>query len=204
LARYWASFGIVFVEQHTALLDGDLSLRSYTWAMSRPMGVRQAEQFISGDLKRQLRRDLREVRILREGDLECCVYFHLRRKLGSDWSIFSRKYVKQTGHFVDFVLFHKGKPRLAMEIKWRYKAIQEKDRSSLRKILDHKHIKKAYFLTALPDKNVYINLRGNKRKTEKNRLVELRVGLDWGKKRVKKWQEKRYHFTRRMGLKVMP
>lgn len=168
--------------------------------MPKRMGVREAEQFISGDLKRLLREDLRKVLILREGDLECCAYFHLRKRLGKDWRIFSRKYVKRTGHFVDFVLFREGRPRIAIEIKWRHKIIHEKDRASLQKMLKHRHIKKAYFLTALPDKRLYTKLGATKKREEIRRLIEIRVGLDWGDNRVAKWWAQRAHFTKRMGL----
>jgi hypothetical protein len=168
--------------------------------MTTSRTLQEVEQFISGPLKKQLREDLRKEKILREGDIECCTYFHLRRRLGSRWLIFSRKYASKTKHFVDLVLFHNWKPRIAIEIKWRRKKISGKDRKSLGLMLSRPHLRKAYFISILPDRKSYVKLGTKKADREKRKLIEIRIGLDWQPARIEQWKKHRRPYTRWTGI----
>jgi hypothetical protein len=61
----------------------------------------------------------------------------------------SRYFARNTGHYIDLVLFRGSKPKVAIEIKWNRKMIDKKDRRSLRRNLDQLGAKKVYCLTLL-------------------------------------------------------
>lgn len=52
-------------------------------AMKR-IGLQRLESFVRKTLPRRLAKDLLHFRMVKEADLECCVYYHLRRFLGRD------------------------------------------------------------------------------------------------------------------------
>ncbi len=139
----------------------------------------QVHEFLRHGLKGKLRNDLRKVRILKEADLECCTYFHLRTFLKSDedWHVFARKYSSRTGYYSDIVVYKKKKQQLAIEIKWRWDELSRKDRRSLQSVRKYLGIRKTYFISALPDKADYA--KGAKRRSEKYRLFEVIVDLGY-------------------------
>jgi len=65
-------------------------------------------------LKHKLREDFRELRIIKESDIETCAYYHLRIFLRKDprWNILARYFAKNTGHYIDLVIFRNSNPRL--------------------------------------------------------------------------------------------
>ena len=114
------------------------------------IGRRQVHDFICSDLVSALRRDLRAFKLVREADVECATYMHLRAFLDSDptWTVLARRHVPQTGYFVDLVLFEGKKPRIAIEIKWGRTSFNEKDRRSLGAAITELGVNKAYWLSA--------------------------------------------------------
>ena len=159
----------------------------------------QVQYFVHKTLKVKLRKDLRKLRIIKESDIETCAYHHLRVFLRGDprWNILARYFAKNTGHYIDLVIFRDSKPKIAIEIKWNRKTIARKDRRSLCRSLQRLRAKKVYCLTLLRDRVQYKKMR--KRETEKYRLHEIRVGLDWPTDRVKDWERKRNPLRQKMG-----
>lgn len=161
------------------------------------IGLNAANEFIKHELKKKLREDLRSSWIRREGDIECCVYFHLRRFLDSDavWRIFAHKHDKRTGSYPDLVIYRGNKLVFPIEIKWNREEISNRDRKKLRKYLS-KGASKGYFLTAGPDTDNYT--KANKSGGEKWKLFEVRVGLKFkgGKEssRYARWKKHRKLF----------
>jgi hypothetical protein len=158
----------------------------------------QVQNFVRVALKHKLREDFRELRIIKESDIETCAYYHLRTFLRKDprWNILARYFAKNTGHYIDLVIFRNSKPKIAIEIKWNRKKISRKDRRSLCRSLKPLGAKKAYCLTLLRDRSKYIRM--SKRKNEKYRLHEIRVGLDWPSDRMKDWELKRNPLRQKM------
>src|SRR5882724_178278 len=112
--------------------------------------LQNVETFLRKRLPEKLRLDLRGLQILKEADLECAAYHHLRRFLGEDprWRVFARKYVPITGHYVDLLVFKRQRPVIAMELKWGRKEIGAKDTHSLRRALENLRVNKAYWFSA--------------------------------------------------------
>jgi hypothetical protein len=50
------------------------------------------EYFIRHNLVVKLRNDLKKLRITKEADIECCIYYHLRKTLPADgiWTILAQ------------------------------------------------------------------------------------------------------------------
>lgn len=161
------------------------------------IGLNDVNEFIRHELKRKLRDDLRSHRILREGDIECCVYFHLRGFLNShaNWRIFAYKYDKRTGYYPDLVIFRKHAMAFPIEIKWNRKKISNHDRKKLRKFLK-RDASRGYFVTVGPDADKY--KKADKESEEKRNLFEVRTGLNFkdGKKSAlfAKWKKQRKLF----------
>lgn len=161
------------------------------------IGLNNVNEFIRYELKRKLRDDLRSHRILREGDIECCVYFHLRGFLNSDsnWRIFAHKHDKRTGYYPDLIIYQGNKLVFPVEIKWNREKLSNHDRKKLRKYLS-RGTSKGYFLTAGPDADNY--RKTNKVDEEKWKLFEVRVGLKFkdGKQssRYSRWKKQRKPF----------
>lgn len=138
------------------------------------------EFFVKHTLRSKLQKDLRNLRILKEGDVECCAYYHLRKILKPDpnWRVFARKFSPLTGFYTDLVIFHDKKARIAIEIKWGKKKISERDRSALACARKNLGVKKTYFYCVMPDASPYKKLP-EKKKTEKYRLFERVVDLSY-------------------------
>ena len=157
------------------------------------------EKFAKGELQRLLREDLLHHRIFKEADLECCVYFHLRKHLEHDkrWRIFGRKHSRKTGHYTDLVLYKRYSPSIAIELKWRTAELGQKDRSALGKALLELHAKKAYFFSVLPDEKAFKRSK-KKFKNEKWKLFEFPIGQPFTgadrEKRIKQWENRRKKF----------
>jgi hypothetical protein len=164
------------------------------------------ERFMRHSLPEKLRNDLRKLRITKEADAECCIYYHLRRTIPANgyWTILARKYARHTGHYIDLILLRKKRPRLAIEIKWNKKAMSTKDRRSLNKALRKMRVNKAYFISIGPDISGSSYVKKTKTESEKRRLHETSVGLDLNSARaklmIKKWKQQRNLLGKNMRL----
>jgi len=60
--------------------------------------VGKVEDYIQQKLNKKLQNDLKKLKMVKDADLECCAYFHLRKYLYRDcsWRIFARKYTADT------------------------------------------------------------------------------------------------------------
>lgn len=169
--------------------------------MPRDVKVREVENFIRKELCAKLQKDLRHLRMVKEADLECCVYFHLRNKLAVDanWKIFARKHAKPTGHFIDLLIFKRAKPKLAIELKWNKANISEKDTDSLQKAIDHLRVHKAYFISTIVNGNL---TRENREPLTKpivpNKIVAISIPLALDKGVYKEWHEEKRKYGSRM------
>ena len=143
----------------------------------RKIPLSSVESFLRHGLKQKLRRDLQDLLIIKEGDIECCAYFHLRRFLRNDkrWRVLARKHSVITRHYTDLMIYKRKSCQIAIEIKWRHEQIYPKDRRSLRSSLGKLGAHKCYFLTALPDASNYQPLP--KTEAEKYRMFEIVVDL---------------------------
>ena len=151
------------------------------------------EKYVKHDLRNALQRDLRRLKILKEADVECCAYHHLRKLLRADdsWRVFARKYSSRTGRYTDLVLFHRKKPAIAVEIKWGRGEISGKDRRSLRSARRNLRVRKTYFYSVLADGSGYEKIQ-KKGTGEKYRLFERVVDLGYkSQKKIEKWREER-------------
>jgi hypothetical protein len=164
------------------------------------------ECFIRHNLVVKLRNDLKKLRITKEADIECCVYYHLRRTLPANgiWTILARKYLKATNHYVDLLVLRRKRPRLAIEIKWNRKKIHEKDLRSLMRSLKKMRVNKAYYISVGPDISLDSYDKLIKDDSQKYRLHEVLVGLDFHKKeakaKIKEWKRQRSLLGRNMRL----
>lgn len=164
----------------------------------KKMSLGSVEKFLKTELQQLLREDLLQHKIFKEADLECCLYFHLRNRLGGEnrWRIFSRKHSRKTGHYTDLVLYKRFTPCIAIELKWRTRELDKKDRSALGKALSELEVKKAYFFSVLPDEREY--KYSKKRKGEKWNLFEFPIGLPFTgadrKKQIMTWENRRKKF----------
>ncbi len=164
---------------------------------SEGIKLRCIEAFIRETLPQQLERDLRVLRMVKEADLEACAYYHLRRLLRRDlnWNVYIRKHSKHTGHYIDILLFKRGYPRIAIELKWN-RAMSSKDRRSLRRALKRLRVNKAYFIATRIGATHYERI--NKSRNEKNRLFVIDIPLHLNGKALRAWKDKRRSFMSRM------
>lgn len=160
--------------------------------------LRRVEQFLTRTLPVKLHQDLLQFKIIKEADLESCVYYHLRKFVhrDSNWRILARKHSPQTGHFIDILIFRKQIPRIAIELKWNEKSISKKDRESLGKSLTKFGVNKAYFITTLVGDKEYRDIRWTE--IEKNRLIEIVVQLVLPVSKLKIWKAERDLYKSRM------
>ncbi len=167
---------------------------------SKKVKLSELENFIQEELKKKLKTDFRELRIVREADVECCTYYHLRRFLKSDtrWKVFARRYSKKTKKYIDLLIFLRTEPKIAIEIKWRRKRITEKDFESLREALEKLGVNKCYYLVTPKDSEQYKYIDRSKdlKKFEKRLFHEVVVGLDLPPDEYKSWKDKLWDFTR--------
>ena len=147
--------------------------------LMRKIQLSSVESFLRHGLKRKLRRDLQDLLIIKEADIECCAYYHLRRFLrrNTRWRVLARKHSVVTRHYTDLMIYKRQSCQLAIELKWRHDQIHEKDRRSLRRALAQLRARKCYFVSVLPDASNYRYLP--KTKAEKYRLFEIVVDLGY-------------------------
>lgn len=149
--------------------------------------------FIEGDLQTKLLRDLRALKIIKEADVECAAYFHLRHFIGerTRWRVLARKHARATGHFIDLLIFDDETPAIAIELKWGKKAITTKDYNSLVKAKDYLRVQKTYWISmraGSDEAGEFSIIRGKGREpiqivTPLNLPPEQKA--QWEKKRVK-------------------
>jgi hypothetical protein len=166
---------------------------------SQTISLRSVEIFVSSSLPGKLKNDLRTLKIIKEGDLECCAYHHLRRFLRRDptWNVFSRRHSLHTGYYIDLVLFRRGYPRIAIELKWDRSRISQKDRRSLQRSIRSLRVNRAYFITTLIGANKpYTKIQ--KTSVEKNRLFEIVIRLRLNGADLESWKNRRRAFTSKM------
>ena len=161
--------------------------------------LQKLEDFIRHRLKTKLRNDLVALRITKEADAECCMFFHLRRTLPAKglWKVLARKHSRRTGHYIDLLVFKRRRPRLAVEIKWNRKRMGRKDRKSLNLALTKLKVNKAYFVSVGPDLSGYKPVE--KKGTEKYRLHEIPIDLGFGNgRRLERWKAERNRYGKLM------
>ena len=145
------------------------------------IGLRSVENFLGGSarsaLPGKLKKDLHDLRMVKEADLECCAYYHLRRFLRRDptWKVFARKHSVHTYHYIDLLIFRRNHPRIAIELHWNKNRISLKDRKSLSASLKRLGVNKAYFMTTVLGAKSYERVL--KTEIEKNRLFEIQSPL---------------------------
>lgn len=177
--------------------------------MRKRISLSSLEAFIGHDLREKLRVDLANVRIIREADIACCAYYHLRRFLHSDktWRVFTERYSKITGHIIDVVIFRGGldslrklpSPRIALELKWDWTRISKKDRLSLNKCIKLLGVRKVYFIS------LYKKMRDKegitKTESEKFKLFEIFIHPEMEKGEFALWNTNRRLFSQALSEK---
>ena len=169
--------------------------------MGKKITLSEVGTFIRGSLRTKLRKDVSTFHMIREADVACCVYYHLRRYLRLDptWRVFAERHSKVTGHIIDIMIFREGStdsekcqnPRIAIELKWNWNRMPKKDRSSLDKCVRKLHIKKAYFISILTKQGKQ-TIR--KKGFEKYKLFEIYIRPELKKENLKEWKETRSLF----------
>jgi hypothetical protein len=151
-------------------------------------------------LRAKLLRDLQEVRIVKEADVECAAYHHLRRFIGEDpkWRVFARKHVRMIGRYVDPLIFKNNCPVIALELKWNRMNIEKKDRKALYAAITKLKVQKAYWLSV-----VYSGQQKKKLpKTveEKYALFPIVVRLGLAGKKLDDFIEQREQYRSKMAV----
>jgi hypothetical protein len=162
----------------------------------RIIHLAEVQSFVKHALKEKLQKDLRNFRILKEADVECCAYYHLRKilRLDPNWRVFARKYSPKTGYYTDLVIFHFKKARIAIEIKWGKEHLSKKDRKALASARKYLRVKKTYFYSVMPDASSYEKLP-EKKKAEKYRLFERVIDLGYpNKQKIEDFKRQRREF----------
>lgn len=160
----------------------------------------ELEKFIENELRESLQQDLRELKILKEADIECCAYYHLRGRIGNDerWRVFARKTAPKEGgttlRYIDLLVFLEKKPCIAIKIKWDIEKMETKDRRSLRKARKNLKVKKAYFIVALYKKDY--NPDCYKEFKEKYGIYEITVRLNLSENEFKDWESTREEYKK--------
>lgn len=146
----------------------------------------------------KLRRDLQNLKIVKEADAECAIYYHLRRYIGEDpkWRVLARRYVKCTGHYVDLLIFKNTKPAIALELKWGNADLEKKDRKSLYLAITRLKVQKAYWISVFWSDEIKKHFR--KRPKEKYSFHRVIVRLGLKGKELEEYKEKREKFRSEM------
>lgn len=154
--------------------------------------------FIKRELPKKLLADLHALKIIKEADIECSAYFHLRRFLGerTEWRVLARKHAPATGHFIDLLLFKNDTPVIAIELKWAKKKITDKDRASLEKALDALKVQKAYWISMTLDKAQ--ESRPERNDGDQYRLFQIIIPLGLRDQPRKDWISGRRKFRQEM------
>jgi len=153
--------------------------------------LQNIQKFIRKKLPVKLLRDLRGLRIVKEADVECAAYHHLRRFIGEDplWRVLARKHVPLTGHYVDLLVFKRFRPVIALELKWGHVNIGKKDRRSLDGALAKLGVNKAYWLSAAWSAGKQQPLR--KAQGESHVLHKIIVPLGLSGHKLQHWKQMR-------------
>jgi hypothetical protein len=153
--------------------------------------LQKIQKFIRKKLPANLVRDLKGLRIVREADVECAAYCHLRRYIGEDplWRVLARKHVPHTGHYVDLLVFKRYRPVIAVELKWGQLNIGKKDRKSLDGALVKLGVNKAYWLSAVSSLKTHRRLLKEQKERYVLHRIIVRLGLS-GRK-LRDWKERR-------------
>jgi hypothetical protein len=140
------------------------------------------------------------LRIVKEADVECAEYHHLRRYTGEDprWRVLARKHVRRTGYYVDLLIFKNYRPAIALELKWGKRQIGTKDRQSLAAALEKLGVHKAYWLSAVSSEKPSESLL--KESIEKGVLHCIIVRLGFSGPKLAAWKQRRKRFRERMGV----
>jgi hypothetical protein len=155
-------------------------------------------RFIRDELPKKLLSDLRILKIVKEADIECATYFHLRHFFGdkdTQWRVFARKHTPATGHFIDLLIFNNETPVIAIELKWAKRQITKKDRSSLEKALDNLGVQKSYWITMTTDEK---QEKPKREPLDNNRLFQIIIPLGYDKSEKSEWTKKRRLFRQDM------
>ena len=162
--------------------------------------LQDIQTFIRKRLPAKLRRDLEGLRIVKEADVECAAYHHLRRYTGEDprWRVLARKHVPITGHYVDLLMFKNYKPAIALELKWGRPEISNKDRRSLLGALKKLGVNKAYLLSAVSSDNRDEPLL--KERLEGNVFHQIVVRVGFTGPRLEEWKRRRRLFRSEMAI----
>ena len=130
------------------------------------------KNFIEKKLQKKLEKDQKELKILSEGDLQSCVYFHLRKficnkKFEENWYLTNKLPMgkqRKDKIFPDIVIMRmkeKGKvvkPVFLIELKEHSKYDSSSVKSDLRKLAKASkrwdHLQQSYFILAAPDENM--------------------------------------------------
>ena len=130
------------------------------------------KNFIEKKLQKKLEKDQKELKILSEGDLQSCVYFHLRKficskKFEENWYLTNKLPMgkqRKDKIFPDIVIMRmkeKGKvvkPVFLIELKEHSKYNSSSVKSDLRKLAKASkrwdHLQQSYFILAAPDENM--------------------------------------------------
>lgn len=167
---------------------------------SRQIRLQRVENFIRHELPAKLLADLRRLCIVKEADLECCAYYHLRKALRRDsrWTVLTRKHVPRTGYYIDMLLFKNSIPRISIEFKWDRMRISRKDRLSLRRSIDRLGVNRAYFLATNIKASRYRKIK--KRSLEKYSLFEVIVPLGLTGPKLNAWKAQRRMYRSEMSI----
>ncbi|MGY8904638.1 MAG: hypothetical protein ACKVIH_08850 [Burkholderiales bacterium] len=161
--------------------------------------LQQVQSYLSKELPALLRADLHAHRLVKEADVECAAYMHMRHFLDKDanWTILARRHIPQTNRYIDLVFFHKALPSIAVEIKWGAKSIGAKDRGSLNDALTKLGVHKVYWLTCSgigSDRQPI-----EKSSTEKRVFKQIVVRGNFSAEQVAEWKQKIPQFRKKMG-----
>jgi hypothetical protein len=162
--------------------------------------LQNIQTFIRRRLPGKLRRDLQKLRIVKEADVECATYHHLRRYIGEDprWRVLARKHVPVTGRYVDLVIFKDHTPTIAFELKWGQLNIGNKDRRSLVGALEKLGVNKAYWLSAVSSDKPRKRLV--KKTVERHVLHRIIVRLGLSGQKLEEWKRRRTLFRSKMAV----
>ena len=158
---------------------------------TRRRTLQEIQTFIRMRLPVKLRRDLEYLRIVKEADVECAAYHHLRNFIGESrrWRVLARKHVPRTGHYVDLLIFRDYSPAIAIELKWGQTTIGQKDRHSLNTCLRDLGVHKAYWLSAIASQKK--KQRWVKKTSEKGVMHRIIVRLEIAESKLKEWTTNR-------------
>ena len=152
------------------------------------------KNFIEKKLQKKLEKDQKELKILSEGDLQSCVYFHLRKficskKFEENWHLTNKLPMgkqRKDKIFPDIVIMRmkdkrmkeKGnvvKPVFLIELKEHSKYDSSSIKSDLRKLAKAskrwRHLPQSYFILAAPDENMHSKTMLTKMKIMRNDVL---------------------------------